>query len=88
MPRSPEDPIPDSFVPLVVVFPIQIGRHAGIKPPAGAVVGAAVSRGVHVIVQVRRGKQLLVVVEVLVEANGVTGSPAGTKKRTCQYCFA
>lgn len=43
VPRSPEDAVPDSLVPLVVVFPIQVGGHAGVEPPAGAVVGAAVS---------------------------------------------
>lgn len=76
VPRSPEDPVPDSLVPLVVVLPVQVGRHAGVEPPAGAVVGAAVSRGVHVVVTVGRGEELLVVVEVLVEVEGVPGSPA------------
>ncbi|PWA26129.1 hypothetical protein CCH79_00015199 [Gambusia affinis] len=46
-------------------------RHAGIEPPARAVVRAAVSRGIHVIVTVRGGEELLVVVEVLVETDGI-----------------
>lgn len=75
MPRSPEDPVPDSLVPFVIVLPIEVGGHAGVKPPAGAVVGAAVSRGVHVVVAVRRREELLVMVEVLVETDGVPGSP-------------
>lgn len=75
MPRSPEDPVPDSFVPLVVVLAIEVGRHAGVEPPAGAVVGSAVSGGIHVVVTVGRGEELLVVVEVLVEAEGVSGRP-------------
>lgn len=74
MPRSPEDPVSDSFVPLVVVLPVEIGGHAGIEPPTGAVVGAAVSRGVHVIVAIRRSEELLVVVKVLVETDGVSSS--------------
>lgn len=78
MPRSPEDPVPDPLVSLVVVLAVQVGRHAGVEPPARAVVGAAVSRGVHVIVVVGRGEELLVVVEVLVEVEGVPGSPAAT----------
>lgn len=66
MPCPPEDPVPDSLVPFVVVFPVEVGGHAGIEPPAGAVVGAAVSGGIHVIVTVGCGEELLVVVEVLV----------------------
>lgn len=81
VPCSPEDPIPDPLVPLVVVLPIQVGRHAGIEPPTGAVVGTAVSGGVHVVVAVGRGEKLLVVVEVLVEADGVTGSPTVSTDR-------
>lgn len=76
MPRSPEDPVPDPLVPFVVVLPVQVGGHAGVEPPAGAVVGAAVSGGVHVVVAVGRGEELLVVVEVLVEAEGVPGGSA------------
>lgn len=76
VPRSPEDPIPDPFVPFVVVLPVQVGRHAGVEPPAGAVVGTAVSGGVHVVVAVGRGEELLVVVEVLVEVEGVPGGSA------------
>lgn len=75
MPCTPEDPVPDSLVPLVVVLPIEVGRHAGIKPPARAVVSAAVSRWVHVVVAVRCGKELLVVVEVFVETDGIPSSP-------------
>lgn len=71
VPRSPEDAVPDSLVSFVVVLSVEVGGHAGIKPPARAVVGAAVSRGVHIIVAVRRGEELLIVVEVLVEADGV-----------------
>lgn len=75
MPCSPEDPVSDSLVPLVVVLPVEVGGHAGIKPPAGAVIGTAVSGGVHVVVAVGRGEKLLVMVEVLVEADSVPGSP-------------
>lgn len=71
VPRSPENPVPDSLVPLVVVLPVEVGRHAGVKPPARAVVGAAVSRGVHVIVTVGCREKLLVMVEVLVETYGI-----------------
>lgn len=76
VPRSPEDPIPDTLIALVVVLPIEVGRHASVEPPARAVVGAAVSRGVHVVVAVRRGEELLVVVEVLVEAHGIASRSA------------
>lgn len=76
VPCSPEDPVPDSLVPFVVVLPVEVGGHAGIKPPAGAVVSAAVSRGVHVVVAVGRGEKFLVMVEVLVETDGVPSSPA------------
>lgn len=75
VPRSPEDPVPDSLVSLVIVLPVEVGRHAGVKPPAGAVVAAAVPRGVHVIVAVGCGEELLVVVEVLVETEGVPSRP-------------
>lgn len=75
MPCSPEDPVPDPLVPLVVVLPVEVGRHAGVEPPAGAVVGAAVSGGIHVVVAVGRGEKLLVMVEVLVETDGVPSSP-------------
>lgn len=78
MPRSPEDPVPDPLVPLVVVLPVQVGRHAGVEPPARAVVGAAVFGGVHVVVVVGCGEELLVVVVVLVEVEGIPGSPAAT----------
>ena len=79
MPCSPEDPVPDPFVPFVVVLPVQVGRHAGIKPPARAVVGATVTGGVHVVVAVGCGEELLIVVEVLVEVEGVpSGSAAMT----------
>lgn len=76
VPRSPEDAVPDALVPLVVVLAVEIGRHAGVKPPAGAVVGATVPGGVHVVVAVWRGEELLVMVEVLVEADGISGRPA------------
>lgn len=75
MPCSPEDPVPDSLVPLVIVLPVEVGGHAGIEPPAGAVVGAAVSGGIHVVVTVRRGEKLLVMVEVLVETDGISSCP-------------
>lgn len=75
MPCSPEDPVSDSLVPLVIVLPVEVGGHAGIEPPAGAVIGAAVSGWVHVVVAVGRGEKLLVMVEVLVEADGVPGGP-------------
>lgn len=75
MPCSPEDPVPHSLVPLVIVLPIEVGRHTGIKPPARAVVGAAVSRGVHVIITIRRGEKLLVMVKVFVETDGIPCSP-------------
>lgn len=79
VPRSPEDPVPDPLVPFVVVLPVQVGGHAGVEPPAGAVVGAAVSGGIHVVVTVGRGEEFLVVVEVLVEVEGVpSGSAAMT----------
>lgn len=76
VPRSPEDAVPDALVPLVVVLAVEVGRHAGVEPPAGAVVGAAVPGGVHVVVAVGRGEELLVMVEVLVEADGVSSRPA------------
>lgn len=75
VPRSPEDAVPHSLVPLVVVLPVEVGRHAGIEPPARAVVGAAVPGGVHVVVTVGRGEEFLVVVEVLVETDGIASSP-------------
>lgn len=75
MPCSPEDSIPDPFVPLVVVLPVEVGGHAGVKPPARAVVGTTVSGRIHVIVAVGRGEKLLVVVEVLVETDGVSSCP-------------
>lgn len=75
VPCSPEDPVPDSLVPLVIVLPVEVGGHAGVEPPAGAVVGAAVSGGVHVVVAVGRGEKLLVMVEVLVETDGVPSCP-------------
>lgn len=75
VPCTPEDPVPDSLVPLVIVLPVEVSRHACIKPPARAVVGTAVSRGVHVIVAVRRGEKFLVMVEVLVETDSVPRSP-------------
>lgn len=75
MPCSPEDPVPDSLVPLVIVLPVEVGGHAGIEPPAGAVVGTAVSGGIHVVVAVRRGEKLLVMVEVLVETDGISSCP-------------
>ena len=81
MPCSPEDPISDSLVPLVIVLPVEVGRHAGVEPPAGAVIGAAVSRGVHVVVTVGRGEKLLVMVEVLVEADGIPGCPTAMAHR-------
>lgn len=84
MPRSPEDAVPDALVPLVVVLAVKVGRHAGVKPPAGAVVGSAVSRGVHVIVAVGGGEELLVVVEVLVEADGISRRPTAA---THQFSF-
>lgn len=76
VPRSPEDSVPDALVPFVVILSVQVGGHAGVEPPAGAVVGAAVSGGVHVVVAVGRGEELLVVVEVLVEVEGVPGGSA------------
>lgn len=79
VPCPPEDPVPHSLVPFVVVLPVEVGRHAGVKPPAGAVVGAAVPGGVHVVVAVGRREELLVVVEVLVEADGV---PSGATTTT------
>lgn len=78
VPRSPKDPVPDPLVPFVVVLPVEVGGHAGVEPPAGAVVGAAVSRRVHVVVAVGRGEELLVVVEVLVEVEGIAGGSAAT----------
>lgn len=75
VPRSPEDAVPDALVPLVVVLAVEVGRHAGVEPPARAVVGAAVPGGVHVVVAVGRGEELLVMVEVLVEADGISGRP-------------
>ncbi len=81
VPRSPEDPVPDSLVPLVIVLPVEVGGHAGIEPPAGAVVGAAVSGGVHVVVTVGCGEELLVMVEVLVEADGVPSGPTAMTYR-------
>lgn len=75
VPRSPEDAVPDALVPLVVVLAVEVGRHAGVEPPAGAVVGATVSRRVHVVVAVGRGEELLVMVEVLVEADGISSRP-------------
>lgn len=84
VPRSPEDAVPDALVPLVVVLAVKVGRHAGVKPPAGAVVGSAVSRGVHVIVAVGGGEELLVVVEVLVEADGISRRPTAA---THQFSF-
>lgn len=83
VPCSPEDPVPDPLVPLVIVLPIEVGGHAGIEPPAGAVVGAAVSGGVHVIVAVRCGEKLLVMVEVLIETDGVPSGPTTMKKLIC-----
>lgn len=76
VPRSPEDPVPDPLVPFVVVLSVQIGGHAGVEPPARAVVGTAVPGGVHVVVAVGRGEELLVVVEVLVKVEGIPGSSA------------
>lgn len=81
VPCSPEDPVPDALVPLVIVLPVEVGGHAGVEPPAGAVVGAAVSGGVHVVVTVGRGEELLVVVEVLVEADGIPSSPTVSTDR-------
>lgn len=75
VPCSPEDAVPDSLVPLVIVLPIEVGGHAGIEPPAGAVVSAAISRWIHVIVAVGRGEKLLVMVEVLVETDGISSCP-------------
>jgi len=76
VPCSPEDPVPHALVPLVIVLPVEVGGHAGVEPPAGAVVGAAVPGGVHVVVSVVRGEKLLVVVEVLVETYRVPSCPA------------
>lgn len=75
VPCSPEDTVSDSLVPLVIVFPVEVSRHASVKPPARAVVGAAVSRGVHVIVAVRCGEKFLVMVEVLVQTESIPCSP-------------
>lgn len=80
VPCSPEDPVPDSLVPLVVVLSVEVGGHAGVKPPAGAVVGGAVARGVQVIVAVRRREELLIVVEVLVETDGIPSSPTTMRR--------
>lgn len=71
VPRSPEDPVPDALVPLVIVLPVEVGRHAGIEPPAGAVVGTAVSRRVHVMVAIGCREEFLVMVEVLVETDSI-----------------
>lgn len=82
VPRSPEDPVPDALVPLMVVLPVEVNGHAGVEPPAGAVVGAAVSRGVHVVVTVGCGEEFLVMVEVLVETHGVSSRPTATTRQS------
>lgn len=64
MPCTPKNAIANPFVFLVVVLAIEIGRQAGIKPPARAVVGTTVSRGIPVIVLVWGCKELLVMVVV------------------------
>ena len=71
VPGAPEDAVAHALVVLVVVLAVEVGRHAGVEPPARAVVGAAVAGGVHVVVAVGRGEELLVVVELLVEHEGV-----------------
>lgn len=75
VPCSPEDAVPDSLVPLVIVLPIEVGGHAGIEPPAGAVVSATISGGIHIIVAVGCGEKLLVMVEVLVETDSISSCP-------------
>lgn len=72
VPRSPEDPVPDSLVSLVIVLPVEVGRHAGVKPPAGAVVGPAVPGGVAVVVPVRRGERPVAVIVLFAEAESIT----------------
>ena len=81
VPGAPEDAVAHTLVALVVVLAVEVGRHAGVEPPARAVVSTAVAGGVHVVVAVRCGEELLVVVELLVEAEGVPRRPAETVKR-------
>lgn len=71
MPRPPENPIPDSLIFAYVVPAVEICRHAGIEPPAGAVVGPAVPGRIAVVVPVRGGEQPVVVIVAAAEAQGI-----------------
>lgn len=72
MPRPPENPIPDSLVPSHIVSSVEVCSHAGIKPPAGAVVGPAVPGWIPVVVPVRGGKRPVVVIIAFAEAQSIT----------------
>lgn len=74
MPRPPENPIPDPFILPNIVSAVQVSGHAGVKPPARAVVGPAVPRRIAVMVPVRGGKRPVVVIITLAEAQSITCS--------------
>lgn len=74
VPRPPENPIPDPFVLPHIVSPVEVCSHAGIKPPAGAVVGPAVPGWIAVVVPVRGGERPVVVIVTSAEAQSITCS--------------
>ena len=87
VPGAPEDAVAHTLVTLVVVLAIEVGRHAGVKPPARAIIGAAVAGGVMVVVAVGSGEELLVVVKVLIKADGVSSRAAVTVNGKLAFYF-
>lgn len=75
-PGGPKDAVADPFVFLAIIFAVEVGGHAGIEPPPGAIVCAAAARGVLIVVPVRGAEELLVVVVAFVEVQGVPGCAA------------
>lgn len=71
MPRAPENPVPHTCVLPQVVSPVEVRGHAGVEPPSGAVVGAAVPGWISVVVPVRGGERPVVVIVRLAEAESV-----------------
>ena len=82
VPCPPKDTISDPFVLSYIVSAVEVGCHAGIKPPPWAVVRPAVPRQVPVVVPVRGGERPVVVVVVLVEPQGVARGPPSSPLRT------
>lgn len=74
VPRPPENPIPDSPVTPHIVSAVEVCSHAGIKPPAGAVVGATVPGWIAVVVPIRRGERPVVVIITSAKAESITCS--------------